>query len=366
MKSVSYAAGIIPYAICPYSNSNVYFLLGKEGNSPGWKPSTNKWCDFGGRSDFKEDKGSVEQTAAREFVEESLGVISFHPPVFREEISKEYQQTNKVFEELQKKSFTKKIIMTKQFDNKHVKFIYFLKQIPWKPELPHIFKEIRDQILKIKNLSKQYHDLCKKLPKESKFRVPGQSLEDDDVSKVVVDMCLKKSKKELMGVSTIVKYTLLSTSFHDPLECKDSREFWDSPEFLVIKQIIHVFSELKTAFQKLPDSLQKHDVFKVKYLSSSVNFFIDIHVKDQYLEKQCMEWWSLPKLSNALNNGGISHNEFLRPNFLPMVAILLKTFKYRGSPTSQTWEKKSKYDNNHPNKIMVLPWRSGSQKLNFR
>ena len=60
----NYAAGILPYY---KHNNNVYFLLGRD--------KRNKWSDFGGKSELK-DNNTPKYTAAREFFEETSGVIS--------------------------------------------------------------------------------------------------------------------------------------------------------------------------------------------------------------------------------------------------------------------------------------------------
>jgi hypothetical protein len=59
-----YSAGVLPYCKC--HDGNVYFLLGRDYD--------NKWSDFGGRTEPK-DKGQIEETAAREFWEESMGSV---------------------------------------------------------------------------------------------------------------------------------------------------------------------------------------------------------------------------------------------------------------------------------------------------
>lgn len=72
-KVLMYGAGILPYTIY---KGRVYFLLGKDTKE-------NTWSDFGGRMDPKDTeslrfihiKSTREKTAAREFTEETCGVI---------------------------------------------------------------------------------------------------------------------------------------------------------------------------------------------------------------------------------------------------------------------------------------------------
>eukprot|EP00658_Telonema_sp_P-2_P031736 TRINITY_DN23686_c0_g1_i1.p1 TRINITY_DN23686_c0_g1~~TRINITY_DN23686_c0_g1_i1.p1 ORF type:complete len:333 (-),score=70.12 TRINITY_DN23686_c0_g1_i1:141-1139(-) len=67
------AAGILPYWSEPGEKGEkprVRFLLGKELDV---KNSTYFWSDFGGR--FEQGDQSAEETAAREFAEETLGIL---------------------------------------------------------------------------------------------------------------------------------------------------------------------------------------------------------------------------------------------------------------------------------------------------
>jgi len=59
-----YAAGILPYAIF---EGSMYLLLGKDLDG--------KWSDFGGRCE-SQDRGRWDQTATREFYEESCGAVA--------------------------------------------------------------------------------------------------------------------------------------------------------------------------------------------------------------------------------------------------------------------------------------------------
>ena len=58
-----YSAGILPYT---YYQDKCLFLLGKDHEGD--------WSDFGGRCEFK-DSNEPENTACREFYEETLGAV---------------------------------------------------------------------------------------------------------------------------------------------------------------------------------------------------------------------------------------------------------------------------------------------------
>ena len=62
-------AGILPFSVCPCGDT--YVLLGRERYVPSWKGSC-RWSGFEGSRKKNE---SIEDTAVREFSEESLGVV---------------------------------------------------------------------------------------------------------------------------------------------------------------------------------------------------------------------------------------------------------------------------------------------------
>lgn len=63
-KTHVYSAGVLPYQVD--ENFKIYLLMGKDHE--------NNWSDFGGKCEMK-DNNNIQETAAREFYEESLNSI---------------------------------------------------------------------------------------------------------------------------------------------------------------------------------------------------------------------------------------------------------------------------------------------------
>ena len=61
---IRYSAGILPYTFD--QTGKLLFLLGKDNDGD--------WSDFGGRCEFK-DRNNPENTASREYYEETLGAV---------------------------------------------------------------------------------------------------------------------------------------------------------------------------------------------------------------------------------------------------------------------------------------------------
>lgn len=74
-SGVTVGASLLCYTVDPMY-SRVYFLLGRERTHPQWRAGSERWSDFGGRT-TPGGGASAEDTAAREFVEETMGMVKF-------------------------------------------------------------------------------------------------------------------------------------------------------------------------------------------------------------------------------------------------------------------------------------------------
>lgn len=102
----------------------IYFLLAKERFHPSWPRGSNLWTDFGGS--FQPGDGCPEDTAAREFLEETLGQVKYF-----DEDALPLTSYQNISDSLK----TERYLL--QF-NKGSR-ITFVVQIPWDPEAPQRF-----------------------------------------------------------------------------------------------------------------------------------------------------------------------------------------------------------------------------------
>lgn len=135
-------AGILPFSIDPIFGK-AYFLLGKEKTYYQWPKGSNKWSDFGGG--VKVSDSCPEETAAREFLEESLGCV-----FLENEDELDTILTKEIFEK--RKEFIKQRLLDNQyilklekiwsgFDYQKKVYIIFVIQIPWDPECMYRFDD---------------------------------------------------------------------------------------------------------------------------------------------------------------------------------------------------------------------------------
>lgn len=121
--------------------SRVYFLLGKERKMHNWRQGSEKWSDFGGKTSASAP--TAEETAAKEFWEESLAVVKYfaHDELPRTEygdIVRSLMQGEYLFQI--------RIMFGVASDPRH--HVTFVKQIPWDPHVVLRFNKCRRLVLR--------------------------------------------------------------------------------------------------------------------------------------------------------------------------------------------------------------------------
>lgn len=128
-------AGLLCYSVDPIY-SCVYFLLGKERHNIRWPTGSNQWTDFGGRT--APNDTCAEDTAAREFFEETLAVVQYFEddPIPR-------TGWHDIANDLRNGHYTLRLTQ----GNNVRKFVLFVKQIPWDPVVVSRFSTCRTALM---------------------------------------------------------------------------------------------------------------------------------------------------------------------------------------------------------------------------
>ena len=155
---------VIGCSILPFSLDRqwgkAYVCLGKEKRVANWYGS-EKWSDFGGapkRTESANHKGartfkgsarhgpkeSPEACAAREFHEETLGMLKLWKT---EECPR--QSWRPIAKALENRRYAYKITI---FLTDELSYVTFVKQVPWQPEVPKLFKKMREKLYCIMNM----------------------------------------------------------------------------------------------------------------------------------------------------------------------------------------------------------------------
>jgi hypothetical protein len=135
-------ASLLCYCMDP-TWSRVYFLLGKERKNVRWKLGSERWSDFGGRVCAK--AMSAEDTAAKEFVEETLALVKYFqhdtlPRTQWEDIAESLRQGEYTFQ------LTFGVVDPEDASNTR-NYVTFVKQVPWDPEALSRFETCREMMM---------------------------------------------------------------------------------------------------------------------------------------------------------------------------------------------------------------------------
>lgn len=128
-------ASLLCFSVDPQYN-RVYFLLGQEKKTFRWPQGSERFSDFGGACQNSSE--SPEHAAAREFAEETLGMVKYFESdtIPRTEF---YDIVSSLF----RKEYIFKIIIGYNKKN----YVVFLKQIPWDPECTYRFDACRGMLM---------------------------------------------------------------------------------------------------------------------------------------------------------------------------------------------------------------------------
>lgn len=123
---------------------NMYFWLGKERRNLRWPQGSETWSDFGGRALHATEDSA--QVAAREFVEETCGMLPYfeHDPIPR-------QSTEDIAESLRNGDFLFRIIMWTETATAKRLFVTYVKQIPWSPHAMNDFHSTHQYLTKLQS-----------------------------------------------------------------------------------------------------------------------------------------------------------------------------------------------------------------------
>jgi 8-oxo-dGTP pyrophosphatase MutT (NUDIX family) len=128
-------ASLLCYSVDPIY-SCVYFLLGKERHHGRWPNGSNRWADFGGR--VAAGDNGAEDTAAREFFEETLAVVQYFQS---DRIPR--SGWGDIADDLRRGHYTMRLTQ-----GSHTrKFVLFVKQIPWDPTALTRFNTYRSSLM---------------------------------------------------------------------------------------------------------------------------------------------------------------------------------------------------------------------------
>lgn len=145
-SSTLVGASLLCFAVDP-KWSRIYFLLGKERKNNMWRAGSDKWSDLGGK--VSSDAPTAEETAAKEFLEESLAMVRY----FETDVVPR-QQYDDIAASLHRQEFVFKLKLTFGTVENAKHYVTFVKQIPWDPGVVTRFDTCRKMLLHPRTHSK--------------------------------------------------------------------------------------------------------------------------------------------------------------------------------------------------------------------
>ena len=282
-------AGILPIGI-DEDTDQAHLILGKERYVTHWRGSL-KWSGFeGGRKQGE----TVEYTAAREFIEESLDCIPF-----RCEYEDKDDKIGAIADAL-RQGVCCRIILCLQPESTTLKryHVTYLIQVPFNKDYIEDFKARRQQFVDLINKTEQIgrtvEYIDESFPRED-------SLFNDVMVKAIirVDHDDMDIVIEFLDDDNMLHTYRLMTSEEALLYCR--------------------WFQLRSTFTEDIDSLQLHGTAFREIERNCIGHAVHVRMNDDFVEKQLINWWSCEDLQTVLENGGYINNDYFRAYFLPVL-----------------------------------------------
>ena len=282
-------AGIVAFSFDDSGEPVV--LMGREKVTPGWKQGSNKWGAFSGRSDQDE---IIEETAAREFIEESIAVV----PI--DETSPVPVSRVQVEQCLRDGDYVRKIEHISQTkDGTLRKHVLYLKWIPY-GDHALTFNHFRNSLGRLDDILRRYNRLrnnvtCPKICQVGYFM---------SATVVVVDVVHRDDSFEIHvddnGISHFVHISGLT-----------------SQEDMDTKKLIRCWRDIKNVIERgLSDDILEHPALSLKLSGGKL---VGAKVHKPFLEKNQIGWWSMKSLQNAM----ATNDEAIRRPFHDVVPAIV-------------------------------------------
>jgi hypothetical protein len=281
-------AGILPVAID--EKGEVHMMLGKERYINHWRGSL-KWSGFEGGRKCGED---VEQTAAREFIEESLGVI---------QLDNKEPTVEGVAEMLRKGEYVARIVLCivhgEEVERRY--HVTYVVEIPYNATHPDQFSTRRRLFVDLHSKSLQ---LSRLLDQIVDTRLPYE-----------------KSCYETIRITAVTRVERLAPHLL-------RIEFVDDSDNMHVHEMNSVNEDDCFAYTRWFGMRQTctNDVNGIDFCKHAItmdrdarNLVTAIKVNEDYVEKQTMQWWCAKELYTVIDNGGFINSDFFRAYFLPVL-----------------------------------------------
>ena len=305
-------AGILPFFVD--DQQEVHFLLAKERFVPHWRGSS-RWSGFEGGNKASED---VYDNAVREFVEESVGVIT--GPSGTNDIRSRLQdgdyamRINVVTENSASTDSTRRA----HEDCMHVTFVV---QWPYDETIVDRFTSLRKELVALHNLGEIMQSLAKQVPNVYPFYRTGEHVEIWHVTYVVASV----DHVKLVDTHLTIELTLRSRT---PPPTHTIRK---KINYRVVAPVLHFAQAYEqyircchNATKGLAQVYPRTPPNAIGYTMSEFGTVTSVSVQHDYLEKACVKLWQIDDLKRLVSDSSTS--DIFRPYFLHVLRSVLEAF----------------------------------------
>ena len=285
--------GVLPVAIDDCGK--IWFLLGKERHVNHWRGSL-KWSGFEGGRKHGE---SVETTAAREFVEESISTILMHD--MPEDLSLDI---GSMTDYIQNGKYVMRIVLCilNNGDTERRYHVTYVVQVKYNKSTPSAFTTRRRMFLEIQTRSNQFSKSIETLNGLSDI-LPREGVLFGGV------------KVDCITCAETFKTGGLRVEFLDEKQKTHSVEI--NPEQEAVVAFLRWFHLRLSLTADLRALHTCREILEVT--CNPLGMVNTVRFNDDYLEKQYIQWWSFDDITAVMRNGGYMNNEFFRAYFLPVL-----------------------------------------------
>lgn len=290
-------AGILPVSVDEHGEFRI--LLGKERYINHWRGSL-KWSGFEGGRKMGE---AIEWTAAREFIEESIGVVSIEGAL---------PTINSVAKYVVDQKYIARIVLciVHGDNNPERRFhVTYMVQVPHDTDYVSRFNgrrrivtELQHRHQQMTRLFEQVRGMPNEIDNPHIMAIVHVCLEEEGVViEIIDDNGFTKKEKVAMSPAEADVYMRWHACRNEfTWECDRVRHL--CPQIVVTER-------------------------------NACNVIQHARINEDFIEKQYVRWWTVAELKSVLHNGGFLNTEFFRAYFLPVLQRAIQQLDQLKTPS---------------------------------
>ena len=272
-------AGVLVYTI---HDNEIFLLLGKERETPGWRQGSHKWSTFSGKVDTHE---TSLQAAAREFVEETCASVPLgnrQPPTDADAVKRELAARARLLEQ------------ETYYRGEYLVYHTYIVRVPYTSH-EELFQKTRQSLLSLDLLFRKFYRLKKNIEDVPKFCYPGYRLSTCITTvnfHVRSDLCVDVYFVQENGRDAEYSAVTVAVEEHTAAALADAEKAWNAVVRCVME---HVAGTLLT-----------HPAVRITWLQGRV---VGAFVDKAFLEKCEIGWWKLEDIERARDDKDSAETE---------------------------------------------------------